>query len=446
MPSRLTEALELARETRRLELGRGALDRTPGVFRQFFGGASALVVADTTTFGVAGRKVLEALRGAGQAVAEPLIYTEPDLHAEHEHVVRLEQTLKAQPATVAVAVGSGTINDLAKLASHRAGRRYLVVGTAASMDGYTAYGASITYQGAKQTFPCPAPLAVVADLDIICAAPAELNASGYADLLAKIPAGADWMLADAVGSEAINQRAWDLVQGGLREALAEPAGVRRGDYAAVRQLTEGLMLGGFAMQYAQSSRVASGAEHLFSHLWDMQRHTHGGKTPSHGFKVGIGTLAVAALYEYLLAQPLEALDLDRCCAQWPEDAAREQTIRSLLGESEVAAVALTESRAKSVDPAGLRRQLETVRRVWPDLRGRLRRQLLPRTELKERLEAAGAPVEPEQIGISRRRLRESFQPASFLRRRFTVLDLAARAGLMASALDHIFGPSGPWPV
>ena len=53
-----------------------------------------------------------------------------------------------------------------ELAAHRAGREsYLCVATAASMDGYTAFGASITHEGAKQTFSCPAPRAVVADLD-----------------------------------------------------------------------------------------------------------------------------------------------------------------------------------------------------------------------------------------------------------------------------------------
>ena len=52
------------------------------------------------------------------------------------------------------------------------------------------------------------------------------------------------------------------------------------------------MFGGFAMQSSKSSRPASGAEHQFSHLWDMQHHTHNGVAPSHGFKVGVATLAV----------------------------------------------------------------------------------------------------------------------------------------------------------
>ena len=234
----LAEALSAARETRCLELGHGVLGRTPEVFRQQFGDKPALLVADTNTFAAAGQAVLEAFRRAGHACREPFVFTDPKLYAEHQHVVALEEALKGHDA-IPVAVGSGTINDLTKLAAHRAGRPYLAVATAASMDGYTAFGASITYQGSKQTFSCPAPTAVVADLDVICAAPAEMNASGYADLLAKTTAGADWLVADALGVEAIDRTAWAIVQGGLREAVANPAGVRNRDPEAVRQLTEG---------------------------------------------------------------------------------------------------------------------------------------------------------------------------------------------------------------
>ena len=99
---------------------------------------------------------------------------------------------------IPVAVGSGVINDLTKLTAHRCGRRYMCVGTAASMDGYTAYGASITYQGNKQTFDCPAPYGMALDPRIAAKAPKAMSASGYADLIAKIPAGADWMIADVV--------------------------------------------------------------------------------------------------------------------------------------------------------------------------------------------------------------------------------------------------------
>jgi glycerol-1-phosphate dehydrogenase [NAD(P)+] len=121
-------------------------------------------------------------------------------------------------------------------------------------------------------------------------------------------------------------------------------------------------------------------------------------------------------------------------------------VQASFGEGELAAVALRETRAKWVDATGLRHQLETLRRVWPELKGQLHRQLIPRRELAMMLRTAGAPVEPEEIGISRARLRESFGHAYWLRRRFTVLDLAVRCGFFEMALTGLFGPHGPWPA
>jgi glycerol-1-phosphate dehydrogenase [NAD(P)+] len=289
-------------------------------------------------------------------------------------------------------------------------------------------------------------VAVMADLDVICAAPGEMNSWGYADLLAKVTAGADWIFADALGVEAIDPPSWNIAQGRLRELVADPAGVRARNPAAIGKLVEGLMLGGFAMQALKSSRAASGAEHQFSHLWDMQHHKHNGHAPSHGFKVGIGTLAVTALYERLLDHPLDQVDVEKCCVAWPSQEEWLAKARDVAPECEVATVAVQEILAKAGDAETLRRQLLQLRAIWPQLRQRLRAQLLPFAQLRAMLQAAGAPVEPEQIGISRQRLRESFWQAFFLRRRFTVLDVAARVGLLTSCVNDIFSPRGPWPI
>jgi glycerol-1-phosphate dehydrogenase [NAD(P)+] len=440
----LAEALRAARETRALEIGENILGQTPRIFREQFGEREALIVSDANTYTIAGQTVVEAFRAAPHPVREPFIFRAPDLYAEHRFVEQLEASLKQHNA-VPVAVGGGTINDLTKLAAHRAGRPYLCVATAASMDGYTAFGASITYQGSKQTFLCPAPAAVIADLKVICAAPVGMNSWGYADLIAKVTAGADWIVADALGAEPIDPQAWAIVQGRLRELVADAAGVRTGNPTAIRRLVEGLMLGGFAMQSAKSSRPASGAEHQFSHLWDMQHHRHNGVAPSHGFKVGIGTAAVAALYERLLQRPLDQLDVEKCCSSWPGPEQWSEKIRDHLGGGELATVASRETLAKAVDQKTLRAQLLHLRTAWPRLRRQLRDQLIPFTELRQMLQAAGAPTEPEQIGISRERLRNSFWQAFFIRRRFTVLDLAVRAGVLDDCLCEIFGASGAWP-
>ncbi len=439
----LADALRAARETRCLELGEGVLARTPRVFREQFGERPAVIVADTNTFAAAGAKVQETLAGARHPTLEPFIFKSAGLYAEHGFVADLESALRRHEA-IPIAVGSGTINDLTKLAAHRVGRAYLCVGTAASMDGYTAFGASITHQGSKQTFICPAPAAVMADLDVIRAAPSGMSAWGYADLLAKVTAGADWILADALRVEPIHAQAWGIVQGRLRELVSDPGGVRAGRPEALGRLVEGLMLGGFAMQAMQSSRAASGAEHQFSHLWDMQHHTHQGAAPSHGLKVGIGTLAMSALYESMLEKPLDRLDVDACCAAWPDQAVWLDRIRDRFAEGDLCAVALRESAAKHISRDELRQQLELVRRAWRQIVERLRRQLIPFRTLREMLRAAGAATAPEQIGIARDRLRANFLDAFCIRRRFTGLDLAVRTGLLNTCLDEIFGPDGVW--
>jgi glycerol-1-phosphate dehydrogenase [NAD(P)+] len=276
-----------------LLIGEDVLREVPRIFAEQFGKRQAVLVADEKTMAAAGQAVQAAFASGGHAAREPLVFGRSGsglksivsparpLYAEHRFVEDLEAALREHDA-VPVAVGSGTLNDLTKLAAHRTGRPYLCVATAASMDGYTAFGASITHQGSKQTFDCPAPAAVVADLGVIAAAPSEMNAWGYADLLAKVTAGADWIVADALGAEPIDALPWNIVQSRLREAVSDPAGICTGTSEAMRGLVEGLMLGGFAMQATKSSRPASGAEHQFSHLWDMEHHTHMGSAPSHG--------------------------------------------------------------------------------------------------------------------------------------------------------------------
>ncbi len=446
-PPRLTlaEALGSARETRALLVGRGVIAQTPEVFHAQFPHHRAVVVTDETTFQIAGRATQAALQAAGIPTLAPYVFNDPDLHAEHRFVEMLEAALRPHDA-IPVAVGSGTINDLVKLAAHRTGRPYLCVATAASMDGYTAFGASITHEGAKQTFNCPAPQAVVADLDVMGRAPAEMTASGYADLMAKVTAGADWILADTLGVEPVDARAWAIVQGGLSEALADPAGARRGDPAAVGPLVEGLMLGGFAMQWSKTSRPASGAEHQFSHLWDMEHHTHNGTAPSHGFKVGVATLAVTRLYEQLLAFPIGELDPATSLAAWPDAATSDADVGARFAGAEFLPTALQETRAKLISPADLERQLGRLRASWPELQRRLRAQLLPAGELERRLIAAGAPTEPEQIGLTRARLRDSFRRAYHIRRRFTVLDVAVRTGLLDPLLHGLFGRGAVWEI
>lgn len=439
-------ALQRARDTKALEFGEGAMERLPKMLEALFPGKKVVIVADDNTYNAAGRKVCGILDAAGTQMEDSFIFKDPDLYAEWSYLQLLEAYLKERDA-VPVAVGSGVINDLTKLASHHLGRRYVIVGTAASMDGYTAYGASITYEGNKQTFDCPAPLGVVFDPAVAAKAPAGMSASGYADLLAKVPAGADWIISDAVGSEAIDDFAFGLVQKNLRKALSDPAAVADGDVEATGMLADGLIMSGFAMQAISSSRPASGTDHQFSHFWDMEGLCYNGRHVSHGFKVGIGTMVSTACLEFLISKDLTRLDIDACVAAWPTWEAQEAYIRKIFeGKPGHLARGLAESRAKYCGPEEIRCQLNAIVAVWPELRERIREQIIPFDDVKEMLRLVGAPSRPEEIGVSKARLRDTFKCIPFMRNRYTGIDLIYRAGLLDEVTEQIFGRGGRFEV
>ncbi|MCD8312751.1 MAG: iron-containing alcohol dehydrogenase, partial [Bacteroidales bacterium] len=233
--------------------------------------------------------------------------------------------------------------------------------------------------------------------------------------------------------------AFAIVHDGLQDALSDPAGVRSKDVGKIEQLAKGLVFSGFAMQAYRSSRPASGAEHIFNHLWDMEGLTVDGHTNSHGFQVAIGTLASTALYEQLLKEPVEDLDVEACVAAWKPWEETERDIREIFGgEEKFVSRGLTETRAKYVDKDGLRSQLEGFKAAWPALKRRLESLLIPCDEVRERLRLAGAPYEPEQIGLTREHLLDSYRKLPYMRTRFTVIDVAVRCRRLDRWLAALF--------
>ena len=444
--NKVESALQRTTDTKDLIIGAGVVSRTAEMFAKLFPQQTAIIIADLNTWEVAGKAVFASLEAAGIPQEKPFIFTDKELYAEWQHVEKIHEHLKNLDA-IAIAVGSGVMNDMTKYASHLLGRKYMCVGTAASMDGYTAYGASITKDGNKQTFDCPAPYGFVMDPVIAADAPKELAASGYADLIAKIPAAADWLLADVTGNEPVDKFAWDLVQDGLRESLSAPAAVHEGDLKMTEALAEGLLMSGFAMQAIQSSRPASGTEHQFSHCWDMEDLCFEGKHVSHGFKVGIGTLASTASLEFLLEKDIANLDVDKCVEQWKSWEEQEQEIREVFaGMPGHLARGLKETYGKYTDKEGLRKQLEALKAAWPTLKEQIREQIIPFAEVRENLRLVGAPYEPEHIGVTRERMRKTFSYIPYMRSRFTNIDIVYRCGFMAELIERLFGKGGIWEV
>ena len=99
---------------------------------------------------------------------------------------------------------------------------------------------------------------------------------------------------------------------------------------------------------------------------------------------------------------------------------------------------------KYTTPDKIREELSTFKCVWPELSERIRAQIMPFDEVRENLRLAGAPYEPEQIGVTRAKFRDTCRGIPYMRNRYFGLDLVTRLGLLDELLDDLFGPGGIW--
>jgi len=417
----------------------GMLDSLDDSLSGVFGDKSYIVVTDAKVWGAVS-PYFKAFLASKPDTAFHILPASPAPYASDSLVAAVREVL-AGTDRIPIAVGSGTINDVVKRASFECGIRYACVPTAPSVDGFTAYGAAITVQGFKVTLKCPAPRAVVADENILRQAPLALISAGYADLLAKLPSGADWILAEALGIEAIDPVAWDMVQPAARSLLGRGSAIAARDATAVSELYQGLIASGLAMQHYKDSRPASGAEHQLSHTWEMSHLEKDGNPVSHGFKVAIGSLISTALAQELFGASgsLRRLVEKRRFAP-AADLTRMRLRRAgdLLKDSPYYDRTIEMIAMKTRSPAELGARAKKAEEAWDSLAVRYAEQIPPFDRLRADLLAAGCPTEPADIGLSRDACARSLKIASLIRNRYTILDLISEFGVLDEAAEAAF--------
>ncbi len=442
----INKALETASETKAISFGKDVNKETGPMFVELFPDSKVLVVADENTYAAVGDAVVSSLKEAGVEFAdEPYVFPgTPTLYGGYENVEILREVIRPYENTVVVSLGAGTLNDIAKLASGELERPYINVCTAASVDGFAAFGASIAKDGFKITRSCPAPAGLVADVDTMVNAPKRLTATGYGDLIEKIPAGADWILSDELGIEKIDPYTWSLVQGPLRDSLSDPVAIANGGEEAITKLGEGQIMSGLAMQAYESSRPASGAGHQFSHVWEMEGHGLDWEPPlSHGFKVGVGTVASCAMWEVFLDMTADDFDVDKALAAVKSPEEVEANVRASLQEH-MQEEAVKHSLGKRMEGDALVARIELLKEKWPTIQERCRQQLVTAQEAMDMLKGAGAPYHPEMIEIDWDRFRETHFKSQMIRPRYTILDILTDLGLLEEVVEKLFSPDGFW--
>lgn len=406
-------------------LGEGVFQEIPALWNEFFPGKTPWIIADENTWRAAGEAVSVAFqKGNIQEEKAKIFPGTPRLMPKRG--IADELAVDLYGGTIPVAVGNGVINDLCKCAAGLAGVPYLCIPTAASVDGYTTAGATILDHGVKANFKCPPPLAIVAETGVLERAPKSMLACGYGDLFSKITAGAEWLLADALGIEPIDPAVWKLVQEPLRDNLSDPADVQR--------IFRGLANTGYSMQLYHDSRPAAGSEHLFSLIWDMEQLNVNGREIPHGIQVGVATLAVVKLCEFIIHTPVEKA---RATAKpFVSKKERISEIDRLLskgcygGAKDIAL-------EKFLEGAAAVERRERIFQKWESFQSLLKKQLYPSAEVENMLKQAGAVPDYREIGLTQDDYLDTPRRAQLIRKRYMVLDVLYESGLLDSAVGTL---------
>ena len=258
-----------------------------------------LLIADTNTYPALGARAEAALRDQGWDVRTAILEGD-DVVADAYY---MQKTLLATDATsrTYVAVGSGTITDIARFLSHRSAQKFISLPTAASVDGFTSIGAPIVVDGAKITLLTHGPLGVFADLPTLCAAPRPMIAAGFGDLIAKLTSVADWELGRLLWGEPYDATIAKRSRDAAWNAVHQLDSIANAECAGVKTLMEGLIESGFCMLDFGETRPASGAEHHISHMWEMMLLREGRHSVLHGAKVGVAVIISAQRYDAIKA-------------------------------------------------------------------------------------------------------------------------------------------------
>ncbi len=197
-----------------------------------------------------------------------------------------------QEVDVAVAIGGGTVIDFCKYVAFSKQIPLYTVPTLISNDAFASPTSSLTVDSTRRSVKTTVPYAVIVDTEAVKDAPPRYLYSGMGDLFCKTTAVFDWKLMYKKTGAPVNDFAATIATNAV-DTFTYFDDKRTENLGYIGIIASSLLMTGMAMIIADSSRPASGSEHLISHAYD-----HVAKKPSlHGLQVGVASYAVSFLQD-----------------------------------------------------------------------------------------------------------------------------------------------------
>lgn len=327
--------------------------------------------------------------------------------AKMEHVEEIQGLIKGRDIAV-LSVGTGSVNDICRLASSRENKRLCIFGTAPSMDGFASYGAPIVKGGFKSSYASKSPEVIIADTEILAAAPTELKSAGFGDMMAKYIGLIDWQISHLLTGEYYCEKIAALTREAADEIMGMADSVTKNDPHTAGKIFEALLKTGIGMSFSQNSRPASGSEHIIAHLIECVE-LRDGKIPNfHGEDVGVCTLEMLKYYNSLDECPSIKADYEK--VDWDD-------VYAFYGDmaSDVKKLNEPENCIDPVTPEILKENWGAIRKIIKSVPGY--------DEVKEAMEKAGCKITVSDIGKSEKLFSDCVKYSPYMRKRLTLLRL-----------------------
>lgn len=301
-----------------------------------------------------------------------------------------------------LALGSGTINDLAKFSAAQKDISYAIFVSAPSMNGYLSRNASITISGHKKTLPATVPEAVFCDLRILKSAPLRMIKAGVGDALCFYSCWFDWYLSYRILGTKFSKKPFNILQEKMDFLIKNFRKFSLRDEEFLKLLIEILLLSGEGMTMAEGSYPASQSEHLIAHTIEM-KYPEIAKKKLHGEMIAVTTLTSSALQKNLLNS-----------AELTIPKSDSSQLSKFFGKK-IANQCQEEFLNKS--------SLKPKKVNWSKLKIELEKIHLDESIIKEIFTHFKITSSPRSLGLTKQEYQTCITNAKFIRNRFTCLDI-----------------------
>ena len=406
-------------------VGKGVIRRLPEFVKKY-NAKRPFVFADRNTYTAAGEAVIQILTDAGISCSS-YIFPQEALEPNEEAVGSAFMHFDNR-CDLIIGVGSGVINDIGKILSNISGRKYIIVGTAPSMDGYASATSSMSMDGLKVSLNSRCADVILGDVDILKQAPTHMLKAGLGDMLAKYVSIAEWRISHLITGEYYCERVAQLIRTALKKCVDNAEALLDRDETAVEAVFEGLVIGGVAMAYAGVSRPASGVEHYFSHIWDMRGLEFGTKVDLHGIQCAMATTKAVELYNAIKTitpnkekayAAVEAFDYEN----WSDQ------LRAFLGNSGETMIA-QEKKERKYDKSTHPARFQKITDSWDNILQIIAEELPSAEQLANIMNAIGISQDLNTIGVDSSCAKLTFKATKDIRDKYVLSRLAWDLGIL----------------